>query len=74
MPYKRREPCPVEWMNKTRWEGHHSICQTLRDMYHMTDSDEIRIKLRLAMSMAKAMHERLKKYKLREEAANGMPK
>lgn len=68
MPYKRRKPVPEREMLKTRWEGHHTICQTLRDLYQMTDDEEIKEKLRLAMAMAKAMHQRLKAYKEVEDA------
>ena len=75
MPYKRRYPVPVEEMDKHRYDGHHSICQTLRDLYHMTEDEEIRVKLRLAMAMAKAMNEQLQYYKREEirRAADGMP-
>lgn len=62
MPYKRHDPVSEDEMDRTRWEGHHTICQTLRDMYHMTDDPYIKLKLRLAMAMAKAMHEKLKWY------------
>ena len=43
--------------------GHHSICQTLRDAYRMTEDPAMKEKLRLAWAMAKKMHERLKHYK-----------
>ncbi len=59
----KRPPAPLEEMDKSRWEGHHSICQYLRDIYHMTEDEELRLKCREAMAMTKAMHERLKKYK-----------
>lgn len=55
-------------MNKKRYEGHHSVCQTLRDIYHMTDDKDIRLKCRLAMAMTKAMNEKLKAYKAKEES------
>ena len=67
MPYKRREPVAESVMENTRYEGHHTICQTLRDMYHMTDNADIKLKCRLAMAMAKAMQDKLKWYKSREE-------
>jgi hypothetical protein len=54
-------------MDRKRWEGHHTVCQTLRDIYHSTSDHDIRIKCRLAMAMAKAMNEKLKWYKHREE-------
>ena len=63
MPYKHREPVSEKEMEFDRYEGHHTICQTLREIYHMTDDPEIRIKLRLCVSFAKAMHKRLKEYK-----------
>lgn len=63
MPYKRVNPVPVELMDVTRYEGHFSICQKLRDIYHMTDDEEIKLTCRIAMAMAKAMQNKLKKYK-----------
>jgi hypothetical protein len=66
----KREPAPLEEMDKTRWEGHHSICQTLRDIYHMTDDAGLKLKCREAMAMTKAMHEKLKQYKQMEEELN----
>jgi hypothetical protein len=38
----------------------------------MTEDEEIKMKARIAMSMAKAMHERLKKYKSEKEAENAL--
>jgi len=67
MPYPRREPVPESEMDRTRYEGHHSVCQTLRDIYHMTENPDIRLKLRLAMAMTKAMNEKLQYYKHKEE-------
>jgi hypothetical protein len=64
------EPALLEDMDKKRYAGHHSICQTLRDIYHMTDNDDVKLKCRLAVSMAKAMHEQLKKYKVAQENKN----
>lgn len=66
MPYKHHEPVDISEMDRTRYDGHHSICQTLRDIYHLTDSEDVKLKTRVAMSMAKSMHTKLKKYK--EEA------
>lgn len=63
---KQREPAPLHEMDKTRWEGHHSICQTIRDIYHMTDDDVLKMKCRVALAMTKAMHEKLKWYKAKE--------
>lgn len=63
MPYKRRAPVSEGEMDLKRYDGHHSVCQTLRDIYHLTDNSEVKMKCRLAMAMTKAMHERLKEYK-----------
>jgi CRISPR/Cas system-associated exonuclease Cas4 (RecB family) len=63
MPYKTREPVSEKQMLKARYQGHHTICQTLRDIYILTKNDEIKYKCRVGMAMAKAMHEKLKEYK-----------
>lgn len=59
----QQEPVPKEEMNKHRYDGHHSVCQTIREIYRLTDNEEIKLKCRLAMAMTKAMHEQLKRYK-----------
>jgi len=63
MPYKRVEPVPERIMLNQRYNGHHSICQQLRDIYTITSDEDIKYKCRLAMAMAKKMQDRLKKYK-----------
>jgi len=63
MSYKRRQPVSENEMLKTRWARHHTICQTLRDIYGMTEDTGIKEKCRLAMAMAKAMQEKLKNYR-----------
>lgn len=63
MPYKRHEPVNERVMDLSNYEGHHSICQTLRDIYHMTDDEDIKIKCRVAVAMAKSMQKKLKWYK-----------
>lgn len=74
MPYKHREPVPelemasIEEMERSRYAGHHSICQTIRDIWAMSDDEELREKCRLAVAMAKAMHEKLKWYKQQDDA------
>jgi len=54
-------------MDRKRWEGHHTICQTIRDIYHMIDDPDVKLRLRLAMAMAKAMNDKLQYYKHKEE-------
>ena len=67
MPYKRHEPCPISEMDRSRWDGHHSICQFLRDIYHMVenngDPEEVKLKVRVCVSMAKSMNKKLQYYK-----------
>jgi len=83
MPYKRHNPVSEDemeitgkeelmfeitaWMDKRRFEGHHSVCQTIRDIYHLTNDPDVKLKCRLAMSMTKSMHEKLKWYKAKEQ-------
>ena len=70
MPYKRHEPVSVQEMDRSRYDGHHSVCQMLRDIYHLTDNEEIKLKARVAMAMTKSMHEKLKKYKEEQNNEN----
>lgn len=62
MPMRRHEPVPEKLMINGH-DGHHTICQTLRDIYSLTDNKEIKLKCRIGMSMAKSMHNRLKFYR-----------
>ena len=71
MSYKRREPVSEEEMLKTKYLHHHTICSTLRNIYIKTTDDHIKLELRLAMSMAKAMQNRLKKYKAEKQKMIG---
>ena len=63
MSMRRHHPVPVSKMVKTRYAGHHTICQFLRDIYAMTNNEDIKLKCRIGMSMTKSMHEKLKYYK-----------
>ena len=63
MPYRTHHPVSEWEMDRSRYNGHHTICQQLRDIYHLTDNLDIRMKCRVAMAMSKAMHEKLKEYK-----------
>jgi hypothetical protein len=63
MPMRKHKPVSIKKIEKTRYQGHHTICQFLRDIYAITKNEEIRMKCRIGMSMAKSMHERLKKYR-----------
>ena len=63
MPYPHREPVSESEMDRHRYDGHHSICQTLRDIYHITDNPDGKLKCRLAMAMAKAMTRKMQAYR-----------
>jgi hypothetical protein len=78
MPYKHREPVPESEMNRTRWHGHYTICQKLRDLYHALDEVEInreeaKLEIRIMMAMAKAMNSRLQHYVHKYEEKLNMP-
>ena len=62
MPYKRHQPVPESDMEK-RMKGGDTLCNVIREMYHLTEDAEIRLKCRLAFSMGKAMCDQLCKYK-----------
>lgn len=64
MPYPRVEPVDESDMRKKRYRGHFTICETLREIYMMSDNETIKLKCRLAVAMAKRMQEKLKEYKL----------
>ena len=80
MPYKRHDPATIEEMERDRYESHYTICQFLRDIYHLSMSlnnfqtdhnavvEEIKMKCRVGITMTKAMNQRLQDYKHAEEA------
>ena len=55
------------------YEGHYTICQYLRDIYHLTDNEDIRMKCRVGMAMTKAMNSRLQWYKHKYDEKLVMP-
>ena len=64
MPLHRHEPVPEEEMRYS--SPRHSICETLREAYHFlegTQHEDVRLKLREATAMAKAMSEKLSEKK-----------
>ena len=65
MPYKRTTPYTEEEMFRNQHEGHHTICQTIRDTYRMTDDEKIKENLRLIFAFGKRMHNKLKEYRKR---------
>lgn len=73
MGYKKHEPVSERTMRSTTFTRHHTICQTLREMFVAADEldgdvkKELQYKARLAMAMAKAMQNKLKEYKKEKE-------
>ncbi len=63
MPYPRVEMVSEEQMLSGRHLDHHTICETIREIYEMTEIPEVRFKCRIAMGMAKKMHSKLKEYR-----------
>jgi len=63
MSYQTVEPVEEKRMMRKRYAGHGTICQVLRDIYGLSDDEDVRLKCRLAMAMAKKMHDRPKYYK-----------
>lgn len=64
------EPCPIEMMQFKNQEN--TICELLRQTYHMTEDDKIRINLRVAVTMAKKMGTKLSQYrKILKEVESG---
>lgn len=65
--YTNIEPYPIEKMNFSNPEN--TICELLRKTYHLTENDIIRTNLRVAITMAKKMGDKLHDYK--KEVNNG---
>lgn len=63
MPYKKVDPVEVKYMLKKRYHGHNTVCQKLREIFILTDNEEIKMAARVAMSMTKSMHNKLKWYR-----------
>jgi hypothetical protein len=66
MPHKRVKPVSEGMMLDQRHNGHHTICATLREIFIASTDEEIKLKLRLAMAMAKKMNDKLFHYKQKE--------
>jgi hypothetical protein len=70
MPYKKHKPVSVRRMLKKRYHGHNTICQKLREIFMSTDDEEIKLKCREGMAMAKAMQDKLKAYSREKQNGN----
>lgn len=56
------DPCPVEWVEMVdapKW----TICQVLNEIYKLTNDPKIKIRVRIAVTMAKKMSDRLTELK-----------
>ena len=61
---RKFEPVPALEMHKGRPnETGNTICQELRDIFHLTKDPEIRLSLRIATAMAKEMDRLLTEFK-----------
>jgi hypothetical protein len=56
-------PASLGDMEKEPRGGGGTICQVLREIYHMTEDEVIRYKCRVAVTMAKRMAGKLRYYK-----------
>ncbi len=61
-PYKRFDPAPESDMDK-RMKGGDTLCNTIREMYHLSNDPGVKLKCRLAFAMGKAMCLKLCEYK-----------
>lgn len=61
--HKPKQPVSTADMQRRGRPPSNSICQRLRMIYELTDDDEIKMHLRVATAMAKAMVHRLNEYK-----------
>ena len=58
---RKYKPMSEKTMTIQGREG--TICQSLRDIYHIIPDDDIKYKLRVCMAMVKAMNNKLKQYR-----------
>jgi len=65
MPYPRTTPVTEKQLFDDEYPGHHTICQTIRDTYRLTDDEKVKENLRLIFAFGKRMHNKLKEYRQR---------
>ena len=63
MPYPRTKPVTEKEMFKEEHPGHHTICQTIRDTYRLTEDAKIKENLLLIYAFGKRMHKKLQGYR-----------
>ena len=59
--FRKHEPVPEKEMNCV--SQRETICAVLRDIYFATENQEVKLKARIATSMAKSMSRKLTEYK-----------
>jgi hypothetical protein len=57
---KISDPCPIEYMEMKNPQN--TICEVLREIYHLTDDPVIKLRLRVATTIAKKMSKKLSEY------------
>jgi stress response protein YsnF len=57
------DPYPEELMHKKTMEN--TMCDTIREIYRITENEEAKYKLRVAMTIAKKMQQAIGEYKER---------
>ena len=57
------KPVPEDAMVRAKFDGDHTICQKLREIYQLSDNEQVKLNSRIAMSMAKSLIKTIKKYK-----------
>ena len=58
---KRPDPIDIDFVNMRIYRSHNTLCQELREIYHLLneEQDKIKVKVRVAMSMAKKVTAKL---------------
>jgi hypothetical protein len=68
-PYLKRN------MYRERLHGYNTICSTIRDVFLLSTDEQVKLKCRVAMRMAKSMYNKMKENKLKiaelEKELNG---
>lgn len=59
---RKHNPVPESDMENVYNEENKDICEFLRDIYSLTSDEEIRLKVRISMSMANSMYRKLENY------------
>ena len=61
--FNRPDPIDMDKLNMRIYGSRNTICQELREIYYMSEDEEVKLKVRVAMAMAKKMAAKLIWYK-----------